>query len=118
MIPHSASKINLINNLKTSAENGLNSEQVAERLERYGENKLKEKRKKTNLRRFLEQFKDAMIIILLIAAVISFVIACVEREPMEFFEPGLILLIVVLNAVMGMAVSYTHLTGRLAAFGV
>lgn len=43
-----------------------------------------------------------MIIILLIAAAVSFVIACVEGDPMEFFEPCLILLIVVLNAIMGM----------------
>ena len=40
--------------------------------------------------------------ILLAAAVVSFVIACIEGNPMEFFEPALILLIVVLNAVMGM----------------
>ena len=43
-----------------------------------------------------------MILILLAAAAVSFVIACTGDEPMEFFEPGLILLIVVLNAVMGM----------------
>lgn len=43
-----------------------------------------------------------MILILLAAAVVSFVIACIEGNPMEFFEPALILLIVVLNAVMGM----------------
>ena len=42
-----------------------------------------------------------MIIILLIATVISFVIACIEHNPMEFFEPVLILLIVILNAIMG-----------------
>lgn len=42
-----------------------------------------------------------MILILLAAAAISFVVACVEGEPKEFFEPVLILLIVVLNAVMG-----------------
>lgn len=42
-----------------------------------------------------------MILILIAAAVISFVIACIEGKPEEFFEPVLILLIVVLNAVMG-----------------
>lgn len=49
----------------------------------------------------MEQFKDAMIIILLIAAVISFVVAIVEGESGGFFEPILILVIVILNAVMG-----------------
>ena len=82
---------------------GLDSSQVAERKAQYGENKLQEKKKKTNLQRFFEQFKDVMIIILLIAAVVSFVIACIEKDPKEFFEPVLILLIVVLNAIMGVA---------------
>ena len=50
----------------------------------------------------MEQFKDAMIIILLLAAAVSFVVACFGHDPMEFFEPLLILLIVVLNAVLGM----------------
>lgn len=102
MSAHSQPKTELLKSLNTSPEKGLSSKQAAELLSRYGENKLKEKKKKTNLQRFLEQFKDVMIIILLIAAVISFVIACVEGDPMEFFEPVLILLIVVLNAVMGM----------------
>lgn len=42
-----------------------------------------------------------MILILIVAAIISFVVACYEGEPKEFFEPALILLIVILNAVMG-----------------
>ncbi len=92
---------NVLEELQTDSVKGLTSAQVAERVEKYGENKLKEKKKKSNLTRFFEQFKDAMIIILLIAAAISFVVACVERNPKEFFEPVLILLIVVLNAVMG-----------------
>ena len=102
MSSHSQSKDALLKSLSTSAEQGLSSSQAAELAARFGPNKLNEKKKKTNLQRFLEQFKDAMIIILLIAAAISFVIACVEGDPMEFFEPVLILLIVVLNAVMGM----------------
>ena len=102
MSSHSKSKEELLKSLSTSAEKGLSSEQAAELQSKYGPNKIKEKEKKTNLQRFLEQFKDVMIIILLIAAVISFVIACVEGDPMEFFEPVLILLIVVLNAIMGM----------------
>ena len=55
------------------------------------------------LQRFTEQFRDVMILILIAAAVISFVVACVEGNPKEFFEPALILLIVVLNAAMGVA---------------
>lgn len=81
---------------------GLTRDQVAERLEKYGPNKLREKKPKTNLQRFLEQFKDAMILILIAAAVISFVIACVEGDAKEFFEPALIMIIVIVNAIMGM----------------
>jgi Ca2+-transporting ATPase len=68
-------------------------------LAEHGANKLQEKKKKSNIQRFAEQFKDVMIIILLIAAGISFVVAWYEGE--GFFEPILILLIVVLNAVIG-----------------
>ena len=90
-----------LKSLSTDPERGLGPDQVAERRAKYGENKLREKKKKTNLQRFFDQFKDAMILILIAAAIVSFVIACVEGEPKEFFEPVLILLIVVLNAVMG-----------------
>ncbi len=82
-------------------ESGLTAEEVAARLAQYGPNRLQEKKKKSLLVRFFEQFKDVMIIILIVAAVISFVIACFGHDPMEFLEPGLILLIVVLNAIMG-----------------
>ncbi len=80
---------------------GLSAEEVAARREKYGENKLREKKKKTTMQRFFDQFKDAMIIILILAAIVSFVMICVEKNWGELFEPGLILLIVILNAIMG-----------------
>lgn len=92
----------VVKELSTDVEKGLTSDEVENRISRYGLNKLNEKKSKTNFQRFLDQFKDVMILILIIAAVISFGIACVEGEPVEFFEPVLILLIVVLNAIMGM----------------
>ncbi len=101
MIAHSNSKDDILKDLKTNVSTGLTKEEAANRLSQYGENKLKEKKKKTNLQRFLDQFKDAMIIILILAAAVSFVIACVEGNAKEFFEPALILLIVVMNAIMG-----------------
>ena len=101
MTYHHESKENVLAYLTTSMENGLSSAQVQAKQQQFGENKLREKKKKTNFQRFLDQFKDVMIIILLAAAAISFAIAVVEGNPKEFFEPVLILLIVLLNAVMG-----------------
>ena len=103
MKPHEKNVNELLNDFGVSVDKGLSKEQVSELTAKYGQNKLKEKKKKSTFVKFLEQFKDAMIIILLIAAVVSLVITCVEKEWGELFEPGLILLIVVLNAVMGVA---------------
>lgn len=99
---HSISITSVLKELSADAESGLTSVEAKKRMSEYGENKLSEKKKKTNFQRFCDQFKDVMILILIVAAVISFGIACVEGKPVEFFEPVLILLIVVLNAFMGM----------------
>ena len=98
---HSESLQSVLAEVDTNVEKGLTKEQVSKRIEKFGQNKLKEKKKKTWAARFFEQFKDVMIVILIIAAVVSFVIACIEKNPKEFFEPALILLIVVVNAIMG-----------------
>ena len=92
----------ILRQFSVNEKSGLSMEQISELQAKYGPNKLKEKKKKSKMQRFFDQFKDVMILILIAAAVISFVIACVEGNPMEFFEPVLILLIVVLNAFMGM----------------
>ena len=101
MTYHNKAQDTVVQELSSDRITGLTSAQVEEKRAKFGENRLREKKKKTNFQRFLDQFKDAMILILLAAAAISFVVACVEGEPKEFFEPVLILLIVVLNAVMG-----------------
>lgn len=87
--------------LHADREHGLTAAEAEKRLQEYGTNVLKEKKKKTNLQRFLDQFKDVMILILVAAAIVSFVIAWIEGDAKAFFEPCLILLIVILNAIMG-----------------
>ena len=98
---HSQSQTQVLNQLAVDPASGLSAAEVTARLERYGENKLREKKKKTTFQRFLDQFKDVMILILIAAAIVSFVVVCVEQNWGELFEPALILLIVILNAVMG-----------------
>ena len=65
--------------LETSQEKGLSSEEVSKRREKYGLNQLKEKKKKSLLMRFLDQFKDFSIIILIIAAIFSGFVWLSER---------------------------------------
>ena len=79
---------------------GLSSEEVAGRKERYGENALAEKPPKTLLQRFISQFADILIIILLISAAISFTVSLISDDE-SFFEPILILVIVIINACIG-----------------
>ena len=101
MTAHNQCRSQVVETLKSDITLGLSQAEAQQRLSQYGENKLREKPKKTNFQRFLDQFKDAMILILLIAAAISFTVAIVEGNPKEFFEPVLILLIVFINAILG-----------------
>ncbi len=101
MIEHFESPESVVKHYNSNPETGLTTQQVEALRAQYGPNRLREKKKKTTLQRFLEQFKDVMILILLAAALISFVIVCVEKNWGELFEPLLIVLIVILNAVMG-----------------
>ncbi len=107
MKAHAESQDQIISSFETDINVGLTAQQVLERREKFGENKLKEKKKKTNIQRFFEQFKDAMIIILLIAAAVSLGIAIYNTiannhfDLVEMIEPFLILAIVLINAIMG-----------------
>ncbi|MBQ6847432.1 MAG: cation-translocating P-type ATPase [Clostridia bacterium] len=91
----------VLKQIGTDPKVGLTSKEVEEKLERDGENRLKEKKKKSTFARFLDQFKDVMIVILIIAAIISFGVIVIEKNWGELFEPALIILIVILNAIMG-----------------
>ena len=79
---------------------GLTTAQAKERLEQYGPNKLKEAEKPTLLQRFIEQLKDPMLIILMIAAGVSALTGMLAGES-EWAEVIIILAVVLLNAVLG-----------------
>lgn len=95
------SQIDHCDDTKVDYERGLTAKQAEENLKKYGENRLAQEKKRTNIQRFIEQFKDVMILILILAAIISFITASAGDDPTEYFEPFLILLIVVLNAILG-----------------
>ena len=101
MTAHSDDSLQIVEHLHSDPARGLTTEQATAAREQYGENRLKEKKHKSNLQRFADQFKDVMILILIAAAIISFAVICVEKNWGELFEPALILLIVVMNAIMG-----------------
>ena len=84
---------------KLDEENGLSNEQVNENRQKYGTNELQTKRKKSTFVKFLEQFKDFMIIVLIIAAIISGVVGYIEGEGIT--DSIIILIVVILNAVIG-----------------
>ena len=86
--------------LKTDIKTGLTTEEAKRRLGAYGKNELIHKKKKNIFIKFLEQFNDFMIIILLAAAAISFVTSIMQGDA-DITEPVIILAIVVLNALLG-----------------
>lgn len=89
--------------LGSDAKNGLTGEEIARRQTEHGPNRLRGKKKKSWLARFFAQFQDVMIICLIVAAIVSFVVAARGDDAKEFLEPALILVIVILNAVIGVA---------------
>ena len=91
-------KSQVLKDLNTT-EKGLNSSQAAERLEKYGKNKLKEGRKVTVIEKFLKELADPMIIILIAAAVVSGITAAYSGE--SFTDVIIIMAVVVINAVLG-----------------
>lgn len=85
----------------STTEDGLSPEEAASRLERYGKNELAEKKKKSFAEKFFAQFKDVMILVLIVAAAVSAILTIVNKNYVDLFESGLILLIVIINAVIG-----------------
>ncbi len=78
--------------------NGITEEEAIKRLQEYGENKLTEKKKQSNIIMFLNQFNDFMIILLIFASIFSAVISYIRHE--SYIDSIIIIVIVVINAIL------------------
>ena len=96
---HALSVEETLHTLELSIEQGLASSEVQKRYEKFGPNELIEKGAKNPWRIFLDQFKETMVIVLIIAAVISAFIS-------DWKDAIAILVIVILNAVLGFVQEY------------
>jgi calcium-translocating P-type ATPase, PMCA-type len=93
-------KEEVLRKLNTDEKQGLTEKEVQERQEKYGKNKLQEKKKESFIVKFIKQFNDFMIIILIIASIISAVVSKMQGEN-DYVDSIIIIGIVVFNALMG-----------------
>jgi len=84
----------LLESQQTDLEKGLTSTEAEVRLEQFGPNSLREKKRETMLQKLLNQFKDFMVLILIAAAIVSGALG-------EWIDSAVILAIVVINAILG-----------------
>ena len=82
-----------------TTDSGLGIAESQIRLQKYGKNKINEQKNKSILEKFIDQFKDLMIIVLIIAAGFSFVISFINKEP--FTDSIIIIAIVMVNSILG-----------------
>lgn len=85
----------------TDEQHGLSDEEVRSRLERYGRNELTAEKPIPSWRRFLAQFQDVLVVLLLVAGAVSAALWFVERDEGLPYEAIAIFAVVVLNAAMG-----------------
>ena len=97
---HSISIEETVKKLNTSLSRGLTSQEVIKRQKTYGLNRLEVKKGKNIFQKFIAQFKDFMIIILILAAFVSFIISFLEGQP-NYVDPIIIFVIIILNATLG-----------------
>ena len=97
---HNKSSEDIFRDLSVNLHDGLNSKEAEKRRKEYGYNELIGKKNKSIVQKFFEQFADFMIITLICAAIISFVVSLLNGE-MDFVDPIIILLIITLNAILG-----------------
>ena len=93
-------KEDVLNKLNTNEKIGLTKEEIETRQAKYGKNKIKDKPKESFFIKFIKQFNDFMIIILIIASIVSAGISYIQGEN-DYFDAIIIIAIVILNAIMG-----------------
>ncbi len=93
-------KEEILRKLNTNEKTGLEESEVLKRREQKGKNKLEDKKKESILVKFIKQFNDFMIIILIIASIISAIVAKLQGEN-DYIDSIIIIGIVILNAIMG-----------------
>ena len=98
---HTMSVEQIRRELKTNLNLGLTQEEAGERLKKYGENKLQDKKKESIFIKFIKQFNDFMIIILIVASIISAIVTKLEGGN-DYLDSIIIVVIVVFNAIMGL----------------
>ena len=99
--PHRRHADDVVAVLRTDLRRGLNDAEVRSRLERYGRNELATEKAVPAWRRFLAQFQDVLVILLLIATGISAGLWVYERDATLPYEAIAILVVVLLNATLG-----------------
>ncbi len=97
---HSKSFTETATELNTDIDVGLQAKEAAKRFHQNGPNELIGKSNRTIIQKFLEQFKDFMILTLIAAAGISFFVSLL-KDDVDYLDPIIILLIIVLNAILG-----------------
>ena len=88
-------------NMLNTTKNGLTIKEAEYRKDENNLNKLQEEKRTSFFKKFIKQFEDVMVIILLFSAILSIAIAVSQKRYNDLFEGGIILLIVILNATMG-----------------
>ena len=91
---------NILFDKYNSSPRGLSSSQAVAN-KKYGDNVLQKTRKDHFIKKFFLQFKNLMIIVLLVSALVSVIVSLVTKHYEDLFEAAIIFAIVIVNAIIG-----------------
>lgn len=93
-MPYQENILDVVHRYDSDMERGLSEREASERLVKQGKNELSKKKKETIFQMFLEQFQDPMVLILIVGAIVSIFLK-------EFIDASIILVVIILNAMIG-----------------